>query len=266
MEKEQSNAIPVLVTFGSTVNVYYPSQVNTGIVDTSNADIQNYLVPSSDMNARDYNRFINQGVELSTKFTKKSNVENQIEHMIEKLYSVKIAGCTALGPALAISLGITSAFPGSQIFVCTDGEANIGVGSINNGDKSFYTDMGNLAVEYGTAINMITLENCNSGLEYLGSSSDISNGSVSIVNPLTMAEEFTLLGNNPIIASNVSCKIIANSGLSISSNDDNTGTKMLNFKIGNIMASNGDITFALKPEQSLYDIAFGLEKKVLPIN
>ena len=83
---------------------------------------------------------------------------------------------------------------------------------------------GNLAVEYGTAINMITLENCNSGLEYLGSSSDISNGSVSIVNPLTMAEEFTLLGNNPIIASNVSCKIIANSGLSISSNDDNTGT------------------------------------------
>ena len=38
---------------------------------------------------------------------------------------------------MALSNGIASQMPGSQIIVCTDGEANLGVGSIKKGDKSF---------------------------------------------------------------------------------------------------------------------------------
>jgi actin-related protein len=258
MEKERSNAIPVLVTFGSSVNVYYPSRSRNGNIET-------YQVPGSDISARDYSRFITTGNGLLNSFNK-ANIDNQFEHMIKKLYDIKTGGCTALGPALALSLGITSTMPGSQIIVCTDGEANLGVGSISNGDKTFYTDMGELAVENGTAINMITLENCNSGLEYLGSSSDLSNGSVSIMNPLKMSEEFTLLGNNPIIASNVSCKVIASRGLTVGSNEaDNctTNKPYLNYKIGNTTALNSDLTLCLYPGQSLYDNALEFEQELL---
>eukprot|EP00943_MAST-04B_sp_MAST-4B-sp1_P009093 g9093.t1 len=259
MERERSNAIPVLVTFGSSVNVYYPSRSGNGNVDT-------YQVPGSDISARDYSRFITTGNGLLNRFNE-ANIDNTFEHMIKKLYDIKTGGCTALGPALALSLGITSSVPGSQIIVCTDGEANVGVGSISNGDKQFYTDMGELAVENGTAINMITLENCNSGLEYLGSSSDLSNGSVSIVNPLKMSEEFTLLGNNPIIASNVSCKVIASRGLTVGSNEAyncTTSKPYLSYKIGNTTALNGDLTLCLHPEQSLYDNALEYEQEHLP--
>ena len=66
------------------------------------------------------------------------------------LYNVRCSGCTALGPALALSNGIASQMPGSQIIVCTDGEANLGVGSIKKGDKSFYADMGELAIQTAT--------------------------------------------------------------------------------------------------------------------
>ena len=71
--------------------------------------------------------------------------------------------------------------PGSQIIVCTDGEANLGVGSIKKGDKSFYAEHP-FAIETETTINMILLQN-----PWLRT--DLSNGTVSIADPLTMENE-----------------------------------------------------------------------------
>lgn len=50
-------------------------------------------------------------------------------------------GSTALGPALALCVGMTSNFPSAEIIVCTDGVSNVGCGNISSGSQgtSFYS-------------------------------------------------------------------------------------------------------------------------------
>lgn len=55
-------------------------------------------------------------------------------------------GSTALGPALLISTVMAAHHPGSKVIICTDGEANTGIGSFENGDVfhegQFYEEVG----------------------------------------------------------------------------------------------------------------------------
>jgi hypothetical protein len=47
--------------------------------------------------------------------------------------NLKIEGHTALGPGVLASIGLASEFaPGSNVIVCTDGLANVGLGSLSN--------------------------------------------------------------------------------------------------------------------------------------
>lgn len=56
--------------------------------------------------------------------------------MIDKFEKIKPIGKTALGPALLASLGLMEgAKAGSQIIVCTDGLANIGLGSLDSDEE-----------------------------------------------------------------------------------------------------------------------------------
>ena len=41
------------------------------------------------------------------------------------------SGQTALGPAVLVSVVIASQKPGSKVVICTDGLANIGLGSLD---------------------------------------------------------------------------------------------------------------------------------------
>ena len=53
-------------------------------------------------------------------------------------------GCTALGPALAICVGLVAGQPSSEIVLCTDGMPNSGIGSLNTGNKDgegFYSQV-----------------------------------------------------------------------------------------------------------------------------
>ena len=47
--------------------------------------------------------------------------------------ALRTQGCTALGPALSICAGFVSKIPSSEIVLCTDGEPNVGIGSLNRG-------------------------------------------------------------------------------------------------------------------------------------
>ena len=42
---------------------------------------------------------------------------------------LKTSGCTALGPALSVAIGLADKMPGAAIVLATDGAANTGVGS-----------------------------------------------------------------------------------------------------------------------------------------
>jgi len=58
---------------------------------------------------------------------------------------------TALGPALVISIFLASKVVGSKVVLCTDGEANVGVGNLGSYSSSseFYPRLGETARSKG---------------------------------------------------------------------------------------------------------------------
>ena len=64
-----------------------------------------------------------------------------LDKKIERMFT---EGCTALGPALAISAGLIAASPLSEVVLCTDGEPNVGVGNLDyEHGKDFYKKVNN---------------------------------------------------------------------------------------------------------------------------
>jgi hypothetical protein len=97
---------------------------------------------------------------------------------------------------------------------------------------------------------MVTLENCEAGMESLGTTADISGGTVSIVNPVSMNEQFALLGNTPTIATQVEYKFIAGRGLQLSRDQH---------MVGNTTTTGGDVSIEVSGDESLYEAAAGVE-------
>merc|ERR1712137_495832 len=69
-------------------------------------------------------------------------------------------GATALGPALQLSIAIAGSKPGSQVILCTDGLANIGLGSLEGKETEFtpyYTELAEQAKLRGVSVSVISL-------------------------------------------------------------------------------------------------------------
>ena len=60
--------------------------------------------------------------------------------MDSKIEGLHEGGGTALGPALAISAGIISEAPMSEVILCTDGEPNVGIGLLSGGGSNAGSD------------------------------------------------------------------------------------------------------------------------------
>ena len=59
-----------------------------------------------------------------------------------KVSSLNTGGTTALGPALALCVGMASNFSTAEIILCTDGVSNVGVGKLSgNPDTGFYLNV-----------------------------------------------------------------------------------------------------------------------------
>ncbi len=72
--------------------------------------------------------------------------------------SLEERGGTALGPALTVAVSMACQVPGSKVIICTDGMANVGLGSLEGVDDSeekrtkteeFYTAISDMAVDKG---------------------------------------------------------------------------------------------------------------------
>jgi hypothetical protein len=86
---------------------------------------------------------------------------NETHHNLAMLIkNLKTEGSTALGPGLVFAIGFAGKKPGSQILLCTDGAANIGMGSMGHGDVSekFYEDLANEAKSKRVTVNVLSLE------------------------------------------------------------------------------------------------------------
>jgi hypothetical protein len=130
----------------------------------------------------------------------------------QRIKNLRTEGSTALGPAMVFSIGFAAKKPGSSIILCTDGAANVGLGAIesNPGEKTekFYDDIADYAKERGVTVNVISMEGTDCKLALLGRVADRSNGTMSIVNPLNLGDEFKSILGNRTVATNVTAKLI----------------------------------------------------------
>merc|ERR1719361_1389651 len=163
------------------------------------------------------------------------NVEKKVGECREKLskalWSLKETGQTALGPALAVSIAMASSKPGSQVILCTDGLANVGVGSLEidenqqnqNADNNeeeivdpilqWYQALGDYAVANGVIVNIISITDDGCRLENLGKIVEVTNGTMKRINPLNLAEKFSGIIQNESIATNCQARMIMHPGL-----------------------------------------------------
>ncbi|XP_060554043.1 circularly permutated Ras protein 1-like [Ruditapes philippinarum] len=117
MKIEYQNKQVALVTFGSTIYLW--------------GDFHTYNAKSFTGNIiNDYDGLIAAGREYATTM-ELGGLENTFEHLDRKIGNLRTEGCTALGPALAISAGIVAGSPISEVVLCTDGEPNTGVGNLD---------------------------------------------------------------------------------------------------------------------------------------
>jgi len=132
-------------------------------------------------------------------------LKNIIEHL-------RTEGSTALGPALVFSIGHSSKKECSQIILCTDGAANIGMGSIGNDNatEKFYDDLADYAKAKSIQINIVTMQGTDCKLAFLGRLADKTNGTMNIVNPNNLSEQFKSILENRIVATKVKATLIVN--------------------------------------------------------
>lgn len=80
-------------------------------------------------------------------------------------YRLKKHKSTALGPALYYSVLVASRSKGSQVLLCTDGQANKGLGALDKKSalkqsRSFYNEITNLAVANGFVLDYNLILKC----------------------------------------------------------------------------------------------------------
>lgn len=136
------------------------------------------------------------------------------KYLEQKIKSLRTEGSTALGPGLVFSIGFSTKKKGSQVCVCTDGCANVGMGRIEHVDiqaaEKFYNELADYAKENGVNVNVISMEGTDCKLSLLGKLADKTNGTMKIVNPLNLSEEFKSILENRMVATNVNAKLIVN--------------------------------------------------------
>lgn len=114
----------------------------------------------------------------------KNPIKNSADKILEKFQKIEEKGQTALGPALLSAIYmISNAKPGSMIILCTDGLANLGLGSFDvaasedlQASNKFYEEIANLAKSFGIAISVVTIKGEACKMEVLNKLADITNG------------------------------------------------------------------------------------------
>ncbi|KAG5185901.1 hypothetical protein JKP88DRAFT_354015 [Tribonema minus] len=136
-----------------------------------------------------------------------------------RLFALSEGGPTALGPAAALGLAQAIACgAGSRLVVCTDGLANVGVGSLDGGGDAapaFYEYLAGRAAQHGVIVDVVSIAGGGCDLETLGVMSDLTGGTVTRVDPLSLADNFATMLAEPLIAINVTVTLRAHRSVAL---------------------------------------------------
>jgi len=188
------------------------------------------------------------------------HILDTVERLGATVASLKPSGNTALGPALAVAVGLASGRPGSKIVLCTDGMANNGVGAIKDKTQevSFYADIGRHAAEEGTCISVITMEGEDCSMENLGTCADLTGGQVDMVDLQALSSNVGAMLSHSTLATGLQIVLVAGEGVSLRPTTASTvdvqkdSACITELSVGNVTART-DVTFALDGLRDLSD-------------
>jgi len=250
LQQQHPGSIAVVITFGAEVCVYTDSG-NRSMVARRAHEVE------ADLLAK--------GESLSASCTEV--VGSAIERLRATISSLRPCGNTALGPALAVGVGLAKGRAGSKIVLCTDGMANNGVGAIRNREVCpFYGEIGRRAAEEGTCISVVTMEGEECSMENLGISADLTGGQVEMVEMQSLSSKVGSMLADPILGSGLEVTIIAGGGATISTDltvAAKGGACVATHMVGNVTGKT-TATFGLVGPQGLVGAQAG-SRNVVPV-
>jgi len=198
LAKTCPDSIVVLIAFGSDVTVYVSGSTKKFVGRQLSEELE--LQQRGEVIGMQY----------------KTPVVLSRDFLLQQVRNLHTTGCTALGPALAVAVGMVRKAPGSKIMILSDGMANCGIGSMNasasNHEKnSFYDEMGKRAARQSTVISICTVEGEPAGLELLGALADATNGIVEIVDPTAIASQIGSILRRSVVATSATFRLYSSS-------------------------------------------------------
>jgi len=132
----------------------------------------------------------------------------------DTIWKLEEGGPTALGPALAAGIAMAKQVSGSKIVVCTDGLANVGLGSLEStvqadidNTESFYSALGDSAKMSGVTVNVISIIGDEAKLEYLGMVGEATGGVIDRLDVTNLSSQFNAILAKPVQATNVTIQL-----------------------------------------------------------
>ena len=179
--------------------------------------------------------------EIGCSFHISSSIDKSNEILLDKLWDLEENGATALGPALQLSIAIAGNKAGSHVILCTDGLANIGLGSLEGKESDYtpyYTELAEQAKLKGVTVSVISLIGSECSLENLSIVTDQSGGIVTRVDPLQLENELASISDYPILAYTTMAMVILHRGLRFQNemDDENENRNWIVKDLGNVRA------------------------------
>lgn len=143
------------------------------------------------------------------------------QKIVDQLLKLEDDGPTALGPAVAVCLGMARGNLGSRIVLATDGLSNTGIGAMDaesllNEAQEYYDKLAVVALGQSTTVNIVGIRGGDSvRMAMLGKLADVTQGEVNLVDPLNIVSEFASMLQAKIVATKVNFKLLLHKGLSL---------------------------------------------------
>eukprot|EP00457_Paulinella_chromatophora_P000350 gb/GEZN01000350.1/.p1 GENE.gb/GEZN01000350.1/~~gb/GEZN01000350.1/.p1 ORF type:complete len:700 (-),score=146.51 gb/GEZN01000350.1/:2574-4673(-) len=155
--------------------------------------------------------------ELGRNYEIKQTIGTSEPSLKKRLFELEEKGQTCLGPALLLGVNIAAQTRGSQVILCTDGLANIGLGALDGAAREaaeeFYEQLGTSAARDGVTVSTISITDQEASLENLGRVADATGGTVERIDPLKLTEQFKGILENPVIAVQTQATMLLHHGL-----------------------------------------------------
>lgn len=148
---------------------------------------------------------------------------------------------------------------GSKVVVCTDGLANVGIGSLDAFDtlpeaeqrnvNDLYASLATSAQQAGVVVSVISIIGEECQLERLGRIADATGGEVERVSALTLMNDFNNILEKPVVATNVSATMFLHKGFYFRNADADPRESKFTVELGTVTAdSEAFYEFGLRRE------------------